>query len=173
MLDTIEKDILLIGVSKDSKLRRILPDELMENTNLTDVAYVCRKFEDREGYVLPFPMPHIFDPAIVQLWTDEGIMSDELRRLNASYFILKSNKMPFRVDFLNKQTSRIEEISEILEAYHDGSGFIMTSQLVHTRAHIKQELVNLVKNRIYRMFSSGDVRIYKSLFGTPRRDSIQ
>lgn len=169
----IEKNILLIGVSKDSRLQRILPDELMETTSLTDVAYVLRKFEDRVGYVEPFPMPYEFDPAIVQLWNDEGIIAEEVRRLNASYFVLKSNSIPFRVDFLNQQSSRIEEISSILEAYHDGTGFIMTSQLVHTRAHIKQELVNLVKNRIYRMFSSGDTRIYKSLFGTPRRERIQ
>jgi len=166
-----EKKILLMGVSKDSRVHYI-SDYYKLNMNLTDYSLLKLGMK-KSGVTKPIPIELKWQTkAIPEYFLELKILSEEYQKFNIIYFKLKDHSIPVRVDFPDWQSDRLDEIMSIMETYHDSKGFILTSHLVHNWAVMKEHIlngaVNAVKEEVLRL----DPEIYDAIFSAQRREEI-
>lgn len=165
------KKILLLGVSKDSRVHYLIK-KFNLNPVLTDYALLKLKMKK----------PSVTEPMIAQYWwqnetihefaLNKKYLLDDLASFYICYFKLKHNSTPIRVDFPEWQRGRFHEIMELMETYHDDKGFLMTAHLVHNWAVMKETIVNSTVNAIREEVLKLDPSIYDALFALQRREEI-
>lgn len=165
------KKILLLGVSKDSRVHYLI-DKYELNPVLTDYALLKLKMKK----------PSVTEPMIAKYWwqnetvhdfaLQNNFLSKDLASFYICYFKLKHNSIPIRVDFPEWQRGRFQEIMELMETYHDDKGFLMTAHLVHNWAVMKETIVNSTVNAIREEVLKLDPSIYDAIFAPQRREEI-
>ncbi|MFW9924723.1 MAG: DNA double-strand break repair nuclease NurA [Candidatus Thorarchaeota archaeon] len=173
----IENNVLLVGVSKDSRAN-ILVNELFGNTKnkplISDTSLVNVIANGRTGFTKPIEFrPEIRDIRRKIWQAAEVFQEKELQSFNLSYIILKERAQPIRIDSLLPQQKRMKEIFEAMVTYHDGSGFITPAYLTHNHAHMSNDLGNRIVNYIAEEIFDESPEIFQSFFWPQRRDIIQ
>ncbi len=173
----IEKDILLIGVSKDSRTD-ILVKHLFANRKnkpaISDTTFVKIKAGNRRCFTKPIEFIPELRVERESLWKAAKVFTeDELRKFYLSYFILKEGALPIRVDSLLPQKHRLGEIQELLSTYHDGNGFITPAYLTHNHAHMTNDYGERIINILAEKVLDESPEIYQAFLAKRRRDIIQ
>jgi hypothetical protein len=166
-----EKKILILGVSKDSRVKYLVEKYRIE-TIMTDYSLLKYKKFGETGYteiIEPYNEP--LKP-VIKFLEENKIYEADLTNFKLIYVKLKEYSNPIRVDFTSWQENRLDEIISFLETYHDGNGFILTAHLVHNWAVLKEKMkdniVNLIKKEILELNSD----VFNSIFSPQRRESI-
>jgi hypothetical protein len=173
----IENNILLIGVSKDSRanilVKHLFTDKASTPT-LCDTTFIRLKTKGKSGFTKPIEFKPNITEVRESIWRSAEVFQEEqLRSFYLSYFVLHEGAQPIRVDSLVMQRTKLKEIQEALVTYHDGAGFITPAYLTHKRAHMDPDygnrLINLVIERIF----EDSPEIYQAFLSKQRRDIIQ
>jgi hypothetical protein len=173
----ILNDIILVGVSKDSRadiLMKNLYKDAKNRPPINDVSLINVISNGKVGFTKPIEFKPKISPVRQKVWKAANVFQEkELQSFYLSYFVLKDGAQPIRVDSLLPQKNKLKEIQEAMVTYHDGNGFITPAYLTHKRAHMPQDyglrIVNLVAEKIFE--ESPDV--YKAFMSKRRRDVIQ
>jgi hypothetical protein len=174
----IENDVLLLGVSKDSRAK-ILTSHIYKKLNkkkpsINDTTLVNILAKGRKGFTKPI----IFKPEIrgirEKIWKASNVFQeDSLQSFFLTYFILKEGAQPIRVDSLLPQKDGLKTIQEIMTTYHDGNGFITPAYLTHNRAHMQQDLGNRIVNYLAQSVLDDSPETFQAFLKQRRRDIIQ
>ncbi|TFF85102.1 DNA double-strand break repair nuclease NurA [Candidatus Heimdallarchaeota archaeon] len=173
----LENEIILIGVSKDSRTNA-LAKHLFKNKKkvplINDTTLVSILAENRTGFTSPFEFKPTIRPIRKKVWEKANVFQKKsLQSFYLSYFILKSGAQPIRVDSLLPQKDRLKEIQEVIVTYHDGNGFITPAYLSHNRAHMRDDLAQLIVNYLASNVLETSPETFKPFFTPQRRDIIQ
>ncbi|MHA1309300.1 MAG: DNA double-strand break repair nuclease NurA [Candidatus Helarchaeota archaeon] len=166
-----EKNILLIGVSKDSRVKYLVNHFKIKNI-ITDYSLLKYKMQNTTGYIGPIEPDNTPLKPVAKFLENNKICEADLTDFKLIYVKLEKFSDPIRVDFTSWQESRLDEIISFLETYHDGNGFILTAHLVHNWAVLKDAIKINIIDMIKKEILESDVDIYNSIFTPQRRDSI-
>ncbi len=166
-----KKKILLLGASKDSRIRYLV-DKYHLDPVLTDYALLKLKMR-KPSVTDPFIVKYKWQTeALVDFITENNYLQNGLASFYICYFKLKYNSLPIRVDFPEWQRGRFREIMSVMETYHDQKGFLMTAHLVHNWAVMKESIltstVNAIKEEVLKLAPS----VYDAIFSPQRREGI-
>ncbi|HUT80506.1 MAG TPA: DNA double-strand break repair nuclease NurA [Candidatus Bathyarchaeia archaeon] len=175
--ECIKRDILLIGVSKDSRTD-ILVKHLFANKKnkpaISDTTFVKIKAGNRRCFTKPIEFTPELREERKKIWAAANVFTEvELRKFYLSYFVLKEGAQPIRVDSLLPQKHRLSEIQELLSTYHDGNGFITPAYLTHNRAHMTNDYGERIINILAEKVLDDSPEIYQAFLSKRRRDIIQ
>jgi hypothetical protein len=177
ILECIENDILLIGISKDSRTNVLVKHLLSNKKNIpaiSDTTFVQVKSKGRTGFTKPIEFKPNITKVRQSIWKEVEVFQEkELQAFYLSYFILKERCQPIRVDSLLPQRNRLKEIQEALVTYHDGNGFITPAYLTHKRAHMDPNYGNRIVDLIIEKVFDDSTEIYQAFLSKQRRDVIQ
>ncbi|NHJ46236.1 MAG: DNA double-strand break repair nuclease NurA [Asgard group archaeon] len=173
----IENDVLLIGVSKDSRAN-ILVKHFFKGKKptpaLSDTTFVQIKTKGKTGFTKPIEFTPDIREVRKNIWRSAEVFQEEqLRSFYLSYFILNEGSQPIRIDSLLPQRNRLKEIHEALVTYHDGYGFITPAYLTHKRAHMDSDFGNRLINLVIEKVFEDSPEIYRAFLASQRRDIIQ
>ena len=175
--ESVKSDTLLLGASKDSRARILLPPELKKTTNITDVGYVGVQMSGVKGFSEPVEYRIKIQPRILEyikkVIPTNDVFSPTDLRLVTSYVKLHERALPIRLDLLPDQVHRMEEAISILRAVDDGKGFPIPPQLAHEKAHITNDFANLVERFCLETVKEIDLDYYYYLYSPSRRSRIQ
>ncbi len=177
VIECIEKDILLIGVSKDSRAN-ILVKHLFKNKKnfpaICDTTFVQIKAKGKSGFTKPIEFTPNIRKVRQSIWKEADVFQEKnLQSFYLSYFILNEGSQPIRVDTLLPQRERLKEIQDALVTYHDGYGFITPAYLTHKRAHMDSNYGKRIINLIIEKVFDDSAEIYQAFLSQQRRDIIQ
>ena len=166
-----KKKILLMGVSKDSHVHYLI-NEYHLNTAITDYALLQLKMR-RPCATEPMEVMYSFHSQPIQEFVDEkNYLQPDIASFYISYFKLKKNSIPIRVDFPKWQRGRFKEVMSIMETYHDQKGFLLTAHLVHNWAVMKESILTSAVNAIREEVLKLEPSIYNAIFAPQRREAI-
>lgn len=166
----IEKDVLLLGVAKDSRYTRLVRSlNLPHLIGYTDPTLVKWNFQGKLGYTDPISTQPPIDSISLLRWRKRKFAS-LTTDCYTSYFLLSADSIPFRVDIMSEQIHRIEEIARIFMAYHDGQGFLLPPFLAHQKAHARRLEMEHWSNLIRRIILEESPELFDLLFKSQRRD---
>ena len=173
----IEKDVLIAGVSKDSRTN-ILVKHIFEKSKkkplIADSTLVNIIANGRTGFTKPIEFSPEIRDVRTKIWKAAEVFQEkELQSFYLSYVILCERALPIRVDSLIPQQKRLKEIFEAMNTYHDGYGYITPAYLTHNKANMKQDLGNRIINYITEEIFEESPELYQSFFSPQRRDVIQ
>lgn len=166
-----KKDIILLGVSKDSRVRYLIKKYNLDSA-LTDYSLLKLKML-KPGVTKPIEAEYKYiRRTISDFIATHNLLEDNLSSFKVCYFKLKKNSIPIRVDFPIWQSNRFKDIMSIMETYHDNKGFILTAHLVHNWAVMREYIVNSSVNAIKEEILKLDPAVYDSIFSPQRRENI-
>lgn len=166
----LKKDILLLGVAKDSRYKRLVDSFDIPNViGITDPVLVKWNYGGKTGYTDPFPTKPFIDNISQMRWRKLKITNIKANPFT-SYFQISSKSIPFRVDILAEQVNRIEEIAEIIVTYHDGNGFLLPPHFAHKQAHTQRGETMHWANLVRELVLEDLPEYYDLFFGMKRRD---
>ena len=166
-----KKEILLMGVSKDSRVRYLIKKYKLDST-LTDYALLKLKMKTT-GVTEPILAKYKwYRNTISDFIAQYNYLQSDLPTFKVCYFKLKNNTIPIRVDFPTWQSDRFNEIISIMETYHDKKGFLLTAHLVHNWAVMKEFILNGAVNAIKEEVLKLNPLVYDAIFSPQRRDDI-
>ncbi len=166
----LDRDILLIGVAKDSRYRR-LAKSMNLPIKITDPMLVKWNFKGKTGYTDLVPTQPFTDEVSRTRWRSLGVLGTKTDCLT-SYFVLEPNSIPFRVDILNQQRDRLEEIAGFFVTYHDGQGFLLPPRFAHQRAHAHRVEADRWADLLQNAILEEAPEIFDLFFAPKRRDSF-
>lgn len=172
----IEKEVILVGVSKDSRADILGKHLFAQRKKLpfNDVTLVNVIANGRAGFTKPIEFTPTISDLRKKIWkASEVFQEKKIQSFYLSYFILKEGGLPIRIDSLIPQKEFLKDIQKALVTYHDGSGFITPAYITHNRAHMKQDLGQRIINYIAEEVFEESPEIYRSFFTKRRRDVIQ
>lgn len=177
IIDCIKDDILLIGISKDSRANILVKNLFKNNKNIPaicDTTFVQVKSKGKCGFTKPIEFTPNIRKVRQSIWKEANVFQEkDLQSFYLSYFILKEGSQPIRIDSLLPQRDRLKEIQEALVTYHDGYGFITPAYLTHKRAHMDPSYGNRIVNLIIEKIFDDSAEIYQAFLSKRRRDIIQ
>ncbi|MBD3229983.1 MAG: hypothetical protein GF329_17505 [Candidatus Lokiarchaeota archaeon] len=166
-----DNDIILLGVSKDSRVRYLVKSYKL-NSALTDYALLKLKM-NKPGVTRPIDAKYKYvRRTISDFIATHNLLEDRLRSFKVCYFKLKKTSIPIRVDFPVWQLNHFKEIMSIMETYHDKKGFLLTAHLVHNWAVMREYIVNSSVNTIKEEVLKLNPAIYDSIFSPQRRENV-
>jgi len=173
----LEKDIILVGVSKDSRANILVKNLFTGKKKLpaiSDTSLIRLKAGGRTGFTAPIQFRPKIRELREQVWEAAGVFAEEeLRAYYLSYFILKENAIPVRVDSLLPQKDKLKTIQKMIVTYHDGNGFITPPYLTHKRAHMTPDFGERLVNLIIESVIDDAPELYQAFLSRKRRDIIQ
>ena len=177
VIKCLEKDVLLIGVSKDSRASILVKELLTKQKKkymISDTSFINIVSNRQPGFTKPIEFAPKIRKVREKIWNATQVFQEKnLRSFYLSYFTLKQGALPIRVDSLIPQQNRLKEIQEAMVTYHDGNGFITPAYLTHARAHMRPDLGNRLVNFVAEEIFEDSPEIYNSFFSPRRRDVIQ
>ncbi|MBN1330813.1 MAG: DNA double-strand break repair nuclease NurA [Candidatus Heimdallarchaeota archaeon] len=175
--ECLKKDILLIGISKDSRTDILVKHLFAGRKNkpaISDTTFVKIKAGSKRCFTKPIEFIPELREERKMIWAAAQVFTEaELRKFYLSYFILKEGALPIRVDSLLPQKHRLNEIQELLVTYHDGNGFITPAYLTHSHAHMTNDYGERIINILAEKVLDESPEIYQAFLAKRRRDIIQ
>lgn len=166
--------VIIMGVSKDSRARYLV-NKYKIDKSLTDYGLIQLKMK-KAGYTPPIKAgPRKrgrLRSAINEFLSREGLFDEDLKEFKVSYFKLKPQSKPIRVDFPEWQEKRLDEIVSIMKTYHDERGFLLTAHMVHNWAVMKEDIVSNIVEIIRSEILNKSPEIYDAIFSDQRRANI-
>ncbi|MHA1124662.1 MAG: DNA double-strand break repair nuclease NurA [Candidatus Heimdallarchaeota archaeon] len=177
IIKCLDRDVLLVGVSKDSRASIIVKNILTKQKKkylISDTSFINIVTDRQPGFSKPTKFAPKKSDIREKIWKAAQVFQEEeLRTYYLTYFTLKQGALPIRVDTLIPQKNRLKEVQEAMVTYHDGNGFITPAYLTHGKAHMRQDLGNRLVGYVAEEIFEDDPEIYNSFFSPRRRDIIQ
>ncbi|MHA1739624.1 MAG: DNA double-strand break repair nuclease NurA [Candidatus Heimdallarchaeota archaeon] len=177
IIKCIERDVLLVGVSKDSRASIIVKNILAKQKKkylISDTSFINIVTNRQAGFSKPQKFAPKKSDVREKIWKAAQVFQEkDLRSYYLTYFTLKEGVLPIRVDTLIPQQDRLKEVQEAMVTYHDGNGFITPAFLTHSRAHMRQDLGSRLVGYVAEEIFDDSPEIYNSFFSPRRRDIIQ
>ncbi|RLI71540.1 hypothetical protein DRO91_01890 [Candidatus Heimdallarchaeota archaeon] len=172
----IANDVILIGVSKDSRAN-VLVKKLYGKKKIpaiSDTSLIRLKEGGKTGFTTPIDFKPRIRDIRKRIWEAANVFTNEkLQSYYLTYFILKENAIPIRVDSLLPQKDKLKDIQEMMVTYHDDNGFITPPYLTHKRAHMSPQLGERLVNLIIESVLDDSPELYQAFLSRKRRDIIQ
>lgn len=173
----IEKDILLVGVSKDSRANILMKEifgKVKDIPPISDTSLVNVISNGKTGFTKPIPFSPQIRDLRKKIWKAAQVFQEEeLQSFYLTYLVLKERAQPIRVDTLLPQQKRLKEVINSMVTYHDGNGFFLPAYITHKHAHMTTDLGERIINYVSEEIFEEDPELFQSFFWPKRRDVIQ